>query len=123
VVGLTYHIILRSLWDPQGLQYIVDELLHTVLPVLFVIYWALFVPKSSLQWKGILSWLILPVAYCVYSFIRGGCTGWYPYPFLDINLLGRQQVIYNVGGMILLFLVITFLLVGVAKMGRKHEGK
>src|SRR5882762_1016253 len=52
VVGLVYNIILRSLWAPQGLQYIVDLLLHTLLPLLFTVYWLLFVPKASLTWKN-----------------------------------------------------------------------
>src|SRR5687767_3103138 len=30
IVGIVYNIILRPLWNPQGLQKPVDELLHTV---------------------------------------------------------------------------------------------
>src|SRR5688572_4623987 len=34
IVGLVYQIILRHLWHPTGLQMIVDELLHTLVPVM-----------------------------------------------------------------------------------------
>ncbi|MEI7488593.1 MAG: Pr6Pr family membrane protein, partial [Chryseobacterium sp.] len=34
IVGATYQIILRGTWQPTGLQRIVDELLHSVMPVL-----------------------------------------------------------------------------------------
>src|SRR5947207_3067437 len=41
VVGIIYNVILRFQWNPRELQYIVDELLHTVIPVLFIVYWFL----------------------------------------------------------------------------------
>jgi len=41
VVGLVYNSILRFLWNPQGLQWIVDELLHSVIPLLFIAFWLL----------------------------------------------------------------------------------
>ncbi|HEV8081648.1 MAG TPA: Pr6Pr family membrane protein [Chitinophagaceae bacterium] len=36
VVGLVYNLILRFLWRPQGLQLLVDELLHSV--ILFFLF-------------------------------------------------------------------------------------
>ena len=39
VVGLVYQIALRPLWEPEGFQFIVDELLHTVIPIAYVAYW------------------------------------------------------------------------------------
>src|SRR5260221_12793420 len=46
VVGITYNIILRFTWNPQGLQQVVDELLHVVVPLFFILYWFMFAPKS-----------------------------------------------------------------------------
>src|SRR5665647_1640697 len=46
VVGLVYNLVLRFLWVPQGLQKIVDELLHSFIPILFILYWLLFVQKD-----------------------------------------------------------------------------
>src|ERR1700733_8302520 len=53
VVGITYNTLLRSLWNPQGLQRIVDEILHSVIPVLFLIFWFSWQPKQRLQWSNI----------------------------------------------------------------------
>ena len=39
VVSLAYNLLLRHLWSPTGFQFVSDELLHDVMPVLFVIYW------------------------------------------------------------------------------------
>jgi hypothetical protein len=31
IVGIVYNVILRSIWDPQGTQKLIDELLHSVI--------------------------------------------------------------------------------------------
>jgi len=49
IVGATYNAILRWLWKPQGLQYVVDELLHLVIPLAFVVFWLIFVPKGGVD--------------------------------------------------------------------------
>ena len=40
VVGLVYNTILRFLWSPAGFQLVVDELLHSVIPILFIFFLA-----------------------------------------------------------------------------------
>ena len=49
VVGITYTLLLRHLWNPQGAQKIADVLLHDVVPILYVAFWAIFVPKAALR--------------------------------------------------------------------------
>jgi hypothetical protein len=49
VVGLVYQIVLRPLWHPEGLQKIVDELLHAVVPIAVIIYWFLYEQKSLVK--------------------------------------------------------------------------
>src|SRR5258705_5592475 len=58
IVGVVYNVILRSTWDPHGMQKLVDELLHSVIPVLFILFWLFFVPVEELKWKNAFSWLI-----------------------------------------------------------------
>jgi hypothetical protein len=41
--------LLRHLWHPQGWQFIADELLHDVMPLLFLGYWWFCVPKGTLR--------------------------------------------------------------------------
>lgn len=38
VVGLVYQILLRHIWNPTGLQMIVDELLHSIIPIAVVVF-------------------------------------------------------------------------------------
>ena len=119
IVGLVYNLILRKTWNPQGLQLLTDELLHTVIPIAFLFFWLLFVSKNELKWKNILSWLIYPLIYIILILIRGKLSGFYPYPFIDVNKLGFSKVILHCGVLIIVFLVLSFLLVGIGKLMKK----
>ena len=113
VVGLAYSILLRHLWHPQGWQFIADELLHDVLPLLFLAYWWVCVPKGSLRLKHLPLWLIYPLVYFAYALLRGHLLGAYAYPFIDVALLGYPQVFVNAGGILAGFVVIALLVIGI----------
>ncbi|RPE12754.1 hypothetical protein EGT74_04205 [Chitinophaga lutea] len=115
IVGLVYNTILRFLWAPQGLQRGVDELLHLVIPVLFILYWLLYAPKKDLAWKQLPSWLIYPAAYMLYTIVHGAITNYYPYPFVDVAVLGYPVAMRNAAGVVLLFLAAS---AGVIALGR-----
>jgi hypothetical protein len=118
-VGIAYNLLLRHLWNPEGLQLIVDELLHIIIPLLSILYWLIFVPKAGLQWKSILPWVIYPVIYLVYVLTRGALSGFYPYPFIDVNGLGYFKVLLNDGGLIVAFLLLSLLFVAIGKLMSK----
>ena len=113
VVGLAYSILLRHLWHPQGWQFIADELLHDVMPLLFLAYWWLCVPKGTLRLKHLPLWLIYPLVYFAYALLRGHLLGAYAYPFIDVALLGYPQVFINAGGILLGFVLIALLVIGI----------
>ena len=120
VVGLAYSILLRHLWHPQGWQFIADELLHDVMPLLFLAYWWLCVPKGSLRLKHLPLWLIYPLVYFAYALLRGHLLGAYAYPFIDVALLGYPQVFVNAGGILLGFVLIALLVIGIDRwQGRR----
>jgi len=113
LVGLAYNLLLRHTWNPQGLQWVADELLHDVMPVLFVIYWWFCVPKGTLQWRDIWPWLIYPLAYFIYALVRGYFVGSYPYPFIDVDQLGYPQVLINAVMVLVAFVVISLVVIAV----------
>jgi hypothetical protein len=115
IVSLVYNLVLRSYWDPQGLQMWVDESLHSVIPSLFLLFWLIFVPKGKLQWKGVFPWLIYPLVYIVFILVRGALSGFYPYPFIDVGKIAYHEALINTGGLLIGFLVLSLLLVGVGK--------
>jgi hypothetical protein len=115
VVGVVYNLILRQIWEPKGLQMLVDELLHSVIPVLFLLYWLLYSDKKELQWKDAFLWLAYPLTYSAYILIRGFFTDLYPYPFIDVTDLGYPQVLINSLLLYLFFLVLSLILVAAGK--------
>lgn len=121
VVGIVYNIILRFIWAPQGLQMIVDELLHTVIPILFVLYWSLFVPKEDLKWKDAFAWLIYPAGYLIFILFRGAFSGFYPYPFVHVTELGYKKVFINCIFLFITFLVLSFLLIWISKLAANRS--
>lgn len=115
VVGLVYQIVLRHTWEPAGLQKIIDELLHSVIPVLVIVFWYLYENKSALKFGQIPQWLIYPLLYLIYVLIRGSISGFYPYPFLNVADIGWQKVIVNSTVITVLFLVISAVFVKFGK--------
>jgi|SRR5579871_3219970 len=122
VVGITYNVILRALWQPTGLQKIVDELLHVVMPIVFTIFWIAFVPKKELKWTTIFPWLLYPLFYAVIIAIRGAFSGYYPYPFIDVSKIGYPKFFINSLLITVLFFFLSLLLVGISKaFGKRSE--
>lgn len=121
VVGLAYNVLLRHLWHPQGWQWLADELMHDVMPLLFLAYWWCCVPKGALRLRHIAAWVIYPVVYFAYSLWRGHLLAVYPYPFIDVEKLGYPQVFMNAGGLLVGFVVIALVLIGLDRWraGRK----
>ncbi|OPA93417.1 hypothetical protein BFW86_04905 [Pseudomonas fluorescens] len=115
VVGLAYNLLLRHLWQPEGWQFIADELLHDVMPVLFFIYWWRCVPKGTLRVKYIGLWVIYPLVYFGYALLRGDLLGQYQYPFIDVGTLGYPQVFVNAGGILAGFVLVALAVVGLDK--------
>ncbi|OXS23560.1 hypothetical protein CGU37_03955 [Pseudomonas fluorescens] len=115
VVGVAYNLLLRHLWQPEGFQFIADELLHDVMPVLFALYWWRCVPKGQLRLTHIGLWVIYPLVYFGYVLLRGDLLGQYQYPFIDVSTLGYPQVFVNAGGILAGFVLIALLVVGMDK--------
>lgn len=88
---IAYTFVLQPL---EGFFLIDDN--HYFIPIFFVIEW--LYTKSKFKQKPktgkkikinyALFWLLYPLLYLVYILIRGLYTGNYPYPFLDLTLIG-----------------------------------
>ena len=111
VVGLAYNILLRHLWHPEGWQWLADELMHDVMPLLFLAWWWLCVPKGTLRLWHIALWVIYPLVYFAYALLRGHLLATYPYPFIDVDTLGYPQVFVNAGGLLAGFVLIALLVI------------
>jgi hypothetical protein len=112
LVALAYSVLLRHLWQPEGWQWLADELLHDVMPALYIAYWWFAVPKGHLRLWHLGSWALYPVVYFGYALWRGSEIGVYPYPFIDVASLGYGQVMLNALGVLTGFWAIALVLLG-----------
>lgn len=111
VTGLVYFFILSGVWAPTGLDRVADQLLHYVMPLLYVVFWLAFVPKGRLSVWTVPGMLLFPVVYSIYSMIRGSFVGWYPYFFLDVGEFGWGRVGINILGLTAAFAVLAMIFV------------
>jgi len=116
VVGIIYNTILRNLRPIYGIEIIVDESLHVLLPLSILTFWVLFVRKSELKWKMALPWLTYPLGYILLVMLVGWQTGFYPYPFADAGKLGYPKALTNGFWVLIGFLVSSLLLIGIGKI-------
>lgn len=121
IVSLVYNLVLRQFWHPKGLYKPVDELLHLVVPVMYILYWLFLVSKNGLEWKQLPSWLIFPFMYLIYIIIRGALTGFYPYFFVDVKSFGYAAVALNAFVLLIVFALFSalFILIGRKRIARK----
>lgn len=108
-VGFIYMQLLQKLWNPEGLSWLADRILHYFIPIGYLVFWVFVVPKEKIPFRKIFFWLIYPLIYVVLILIRGAVSGFYPYPFLNVDKHGYKQVIETAGMMTLLFLFLSCL--------------
>lgn len=112
LVASAYGLLLRHLWQPQGWQWLADELLHDIMPTVFTVYWWTSVPKGTLRLRHLAAWSLYPIVYFAFVLWRGREIGVYPYPFIDVASLGYWQVLLNAAAVLGGFLGIGLVLLG-----------
>jgi len=115
VVGIVYNTVLRFQWQPQGVQQLTDEGLHSVVPMLMLIYWCLFTTDDRIHYPNMIKWLLYPAIYLLYLLLRGALVNKYPYPFMDVAQFGYARVGVNSLLVLLLFVVLGILLIWIGK--------
>jgi hypothetical protein len=112
LLGIVYNALLRGLpsdaaaSDPPFIGFLdtyAAEVLHVVLPVYFVVDLLFAHRRRGLRWVNIAVLAAYPLAWLVYTIIRGQFTpdpygvapAWYPYPFLDPNGAGGWASVFT----------------------------
>lgn len=121
IVGLVYQIALRYIWQPAGLQRLVDELLHSIIPILVVLYWYFYENKKNLKYLDVWYWLIYPIVYLIFILIRGQFSDYYPYPFVNIPVIGTSAAAINIVILIVTFGIISLAFVKIALLIEKQK--
>lgn len=104
VTGVVHALLLRPLGIAlSGWALVADTLLHVVVPLLTVVGWLVLGPRPRIEPRTVAWSLIWPVAWLSYTLLVGALTGWYPYPFLDLQSEGIGQVAITCGAIAVLF--------------------
>lgn len=107
VTGVVFHLALASLQDLHGSAAFADFCLHTLSPILCVLGWVLFGPRRRTPPRIVGLTVVFPLAWLVFTLIRGTVIGYYPYPFLDVTGHGYGRVLLSCGIVAVLFLALA----------------
>jgi hypothetical protein len=121
-VGIVYATLLHGLVELRGAALIAGTLLHYVVPIAMAFYWLAFAPKIGLQPSDPLSWCGYPLAYLFYVVVRGSVDGRYPYPFIDVAVLGYARVVLNSLMLLAAYLVAGLGLVALGRVMARRRG-
>jgi hypothetical protein len=105
--GLESDVLTAVPWD--------NMVLHYIMPIAVFIDWWLDPPAKRISFRRSLIWLSYPLAYVVYSLIRGAAIDWYPYPFLNPATNGYAAIFITSLGITATILVLTWLLIRIRR--------
>lgn len=73
----------------------VDTVLHRLMPLVMVVDWLMEPPRSKDMTfiHCATRWAVYPMAYAGWSLLRGTWANWYPYPFLNPQVVGGYPVV------------------------------
>ncbi|MFF2389296.1 Pr6Pr family membrane protein [Agromyces sp. NPDC058104] len=81
---VVFNLLLRDLaLDQAATVPWSNEILHVWAPLYLLVDWVLAPGRGRIPWNRFWWIAAFPVAWVVYTMIRGAIVGWYPYPFLD----------------------------------------
>lgn len=108
VVGLVFITLLRNV-DLGGLLPWINTVHHYVMPVVVVAEWLVVPPTQPPTTRNLLRFFAFPLAYVVYTLLRGASIGWYPYPFFNPAVVNGYSAVANyVVGMFATFVAVGF---------------
>ena len=122
VVTLVYNMLLRGLPDAVedgGYVWPIlpNEILHVWAAVFMLIDWILSSRRINLRIRTIFWVLVFPLAWLVYSIIRGLMVDWWPYWFINPNEpAGVTGMLTYIVGIMLFLLTIAIALLGLQRL-------
>ena len=110
VTGLVYWTLLAPVVDLHGAALAAGLGFHLVSPVGAVVAWLAFGPRPRITWSTVRWAFVWPLAWVAWTFLHGAVTGWYPYPFLDVTVIGSARALVGVGVVLVLGVALLLLL-------------
>jgi hypothetical protein len=121
VTGIVFTLLLSGTDVDTAIPW-VNTVVHELFPIVVVVDWLLDPPAGRVTVRQALIWLAYPLAWLVYTLIRGALVGRYPYPFLDPANGGYATVVaYCVGIFVLMGLVCGAVALAANAVGRRDD--
>jgi hypothetical protein len=115
ITSTGFHFILRP--ANVGVQ---GHLSHTIIPLLYIVFYMIFI-RDVLKLKAFWVVLIYPILYLIFAIILGPITQFYPYGFLNVDVLGLNAVLrFTLLIMVPLYTIIGFGLIYLKSIIEKH---
>lgn len=106
-VGLIFHFMLDAPPNTEFFDWLANIITHSVVPITCFIWWVAYGSGYKFHIADTLWALMWPLAYCAYALVRAEFSGFYPYPFIDLEKLGFAGLAKSVGFISFIFLTIS----------------
>lgn len=113
VTAIVYHFLIRPTEVLSGWSVFTNPLQHVVVPALMILAALVCGPRGGLDASVVLKALVIPVIWVVYTLIRGAFVHQYPYDFVNVSVLGYQQVLINIVAILCGALVFLAVIAGI----------
>ena len=118
IVLIVFALLLRNA-DSDVIPW-VNTILHYVAPIGMILDWILDPPLNMTTVGDLLSWLVFPFAYILYTLLRGTYVNWYPYHFLNPNIVGYTGIGVYLAGIFVLTIGVAIALLTIANNRSPH---
>lgn len=95
LVGAGYWLLLRN--EPLSIPW-ANLVVHGVIPAAAVVDWLADPPRDRLTARKAARWLIFPLGYLCYTFVRGAIVHWYPYSVISPLVHDVPTVVATIAG-------------------------
>ena len=113
VTGVVFSVLLSGTNVDTAIPW-VNDVVHSVMPIVVAVDWLLDPPRQRLTYRHGLTWVIYPAIWLAYTLVKGPIVDKYPYPFLDPANGGYGTVAIYVVAILAVMAVVTLAAVWVA---------
>lgn len=124
-ITVTMAIYWTMLYDPADVTDVLEDyIVHLVMPLLMLFDWLLFDAKGAFKFWHPFVWLVIPYVYFGFTLVAGPMGlvypngKHYPYPFINVDERGIEEVLTTVLWITLGFLLFSFVLVALDRLMR-----
>jgi hypothetical protein len=118
-LGAGYWLLLRR--EPVSIPW-ANLVVHGAMPLAVVADWLADPPQNRLTAGRAARWLIFPVVYFGYTFVRGAIVHWYPYPVVSPLLHSAPTIVARIASLAIVLPILAMIVVWAGNARRMSDG-